>query len=93
MNNVEASAEAAQKLWLAADLLSGKNCSLAKFGTTKILLNKAALANGNIASEIGSPRTSGLTYIHRTLNLNKPPIDPPDIAEMNRMTDVLMIFL
>lgn len=99
MRNVEASIMAAQKIkgaaqsllniWKKQGVLEFESLELESRTKTKIFLNRAALANGNISSEIGAPRTSERFYRHSVWNLSQPPVDPPDIAELNRLADIL----
>lgn len=99
MRNVEASTMAAQRIkgtaqsllniWKEQGVLEFEFLELESKTKTNIFLNRAALANGNITSEIGASRTSEKFYRHSVWNLSQPPVDPPDIAELNRLADIL----
>lgn len=77
----------------AQRLLGDSDQRLVEFGETRIIFNNIALRRGNITSIIGSRDSPGNLFRDSTWNLKKPPIDPPDIAEMNRLAEILAIFL
>lgn len=85
---------AADKLNIRARrLLGDSDYGTVEFGTTKIEFSRAGLNNGNITSIIGLTAAPGNLYKNSTWNLKNPPIDPPDVAEMYRLADILAIFL
>lgn len=77
----------------ARRLLGDSDRGTVEFGTTTIKFSKTGLDSGNITSMIGLREAPGNLYRDSTWNLKNPPIDPPDIAEMNRLAHILAIFL
>lgn len=77
----------------AQRLLGDSDHRIIKSGTTTIKFSRISLRNGNIDSTVGSAETAGNLLIHTTWNLVHLPIDPPDIKEMNRLADILELFL
>lgn len=77
----------------AMRLLGDFDRGTVEFGITTIKFSKTGLNNENLISIIGSMEAPGNLYKNSTWNLKNPPIDPPDIAEMNRLADILAIFL
>ncbi len=74
-------------------LLGDSDQKMVEFGTTIIKFNQNGLNNGNVTSVTGFREAPGNLLKDSTWNLKNPPIDPPDIAEMNRLADILAIFL
>lgn len=74
-------------------LLGDSGQGTVEFGTTTIKFSRISLFNGNIYSTVGSTEVPGDLIKNSTWDLKNPPIDPPDIIEMNRLADILAIFL
>ena len=96
MSNAEASAaaerlvNAARKLVILGDGISETIISTDKLS---ISFNPISLRNGNIRSTTGNYGVDGASYIESVWNLTQPPIDPPDIVRINRMTNILESYL
>lgn len=95
MAGLEESRYAALRLSSNAQRLldDSANQRIVEFGITTIQFSKVGLRNGNITSIIGLSGSPGNLYKDSTWDLKNPPIDPPDIKEMNRLADILAIFL
>ena len=97
MHNIEASMEAAKKLESAAEKLlmlgdaTGKVC--VKTDKLIISFDSVGLKIGNINSKTATSNDSGYLHVDSVWNLRQPPIDPPDIAQLNRMAGILESYL
>lgn len=97
MTNHEASLVAAERLIGAARklVILHDNTQELQFSTDKLTIyfNSISLKNGNIRSETKISKASGDPYRRSDWNLHQPPIDPPDIAELGRMANILESYL
>jgi hypothetical protein len=90
MSSSKEAREAADRLIdIAWEFLDDSDEKTVEVGKTRIEINRIALKNGNLMSKIGSMSTPGELYVDRTSDLKNPPIDPPDVAEMIRLTSIL----
>jgi hypothetical protein len=97
MINAEASAAAAKRLETAAEklLILDDGTGGVNVATDKLIIsfNRVGLRIGNITSETTTLKNADCFRRNSVWDLRRPPVDSPDIAELNRMAGILESYL